>query len=61
MEESIRMVQLHTFISEENDIKLHKLQLKYIEHKKQKVNKSTIINQALTEYLDQKLDSLEGK
>lgn len=59
-EEPMRMIQLHSYISEENDQKLHKLQLKYIDEKRIKINKSTIINQALTEYLDHKLDSLDN-
>lgn len=53
---TLRMVQLHTFISEENERMISKLQGKIQMEKGQRISKAVIINQALNDYLHYALE-----
>lgn len=55
-QDELKMVQLHTMITQENEQMLFQLQGKLLMEKKGRISKGTIVNMALHEYLTIALD-----
>ena len=56
-----KMVQLHSYITQETEYKITALQALMHLKKKEKVSKQSIIAKALNDYLDYAINKLEGE